>query len=882
MTRPRSNRAVLMFLLFALACFAGPSVRHARAEDILRLPTEIRPTYQEIRLELDPRKMDYSGSTRTELKIASEVQAIHFHAQQMTLTRVVLQSKKAARTLQAKEGNDGLVRAEDGKPIAPGEYTLSIDFTNDYDKRATSLYRLETGGESYCFTQFEAIDARMAFPCFDEPSFKFPYRMVLSVPEKDQAVSNTPIERTTTRNGVKTVTFRKTKPLPSYLLCVATGPLEYVPMWGLSVPGRIVVPKGSKALAETAAKMTPPILKAVERYFGSPYPYEKLDLIAVPEFSPGAMENPGAITYGDRFILFDPKTMSIGQKRLYAVFTAHELAHMWFGDLVTMKWWDDLWLNESFAEWMGDKIAAQVYPELDIELGRGLQGLQTAMVMDARLTTRAIRQPIQSMSNLFQNVDALTYQKGQAILNMFERFVGPETFRKGILAYLNKYKWGNAEAKDLWSHLSEAAGVDLQAPMASFLDQSGIPVVRAEILDGGTVRLSQRRFLNYGVTTPDDPLWQIPVTLLYPDGDSTRTYSVLLKEGSATVTLPGVAGKKLEWVHPNAKNGYYRWSVAGPSLHALAAAAPKVLDRAQRIGFVQNLTALLNAGEVHGDDYVSLLEKFGADEDPNVVSTLTGPLSTIQTTFVDEGMEDAFATYVRRVLGPAAQRFGLDRAPGEAPAVSVVRPQLLSWLADEGKDEKALAHAEHLASMFLTDRGSIDPSLVGTALRLSALRGDAARFADYQKRFEAATAPTDRDPFLAALGSFRDPALREKALAYALSDQVRPHEVFEIPQAMGANPAYQMQLFEWAMAHYKEIIAKIPPVYAVFVPYFGAGCDAPKLAKAKEFFSQPEHSVAGAEVELARMLEAGNDCIGLKAREGEAVKRYLTQVAEAK
>jgi alanyl aminopeptidase len=881
MTPSRPSRTVPALLFFALTFLAGFAVRIAAAEEILRLPTEVQPSFQEIRLDLDAREQDYSGSVRIEFKVASEVQAIHFHAQQMTLTRVILQSKKAARTLQAKEGAEGLVRAEDGKPIAPGDYTLSIDFTNDFDRRATSLYRLETGGESYCFTQFQAIDARMAFPCFDEPSFKFPYQMILSVPEAHEAVSNTPIEKTTTRNGVKTVLFRKTKPLPSYLLAIATGPLEYVPMWGLSVPGRIVVPKGSKALAETAAKMTPPLLKALEGYFASPYPYEKLDLIAVPEFSPGAMENPGAITYGDRFILFDPKTMSTAQKRLYAVFTAHELAHMWFGDLVTMKWWDDLWLNESFAEWMGDKIAHQVYPELEVDT-RALQELQTAMVMDARLTTRAIRQPIQSISNLFQNVDALTYKKGQATLGMFERFVGPETFRKGVLAYLKKYRWGNAEANDLWNSLSEASGVDLHAPMASFLDQSGIPLVRAEVLDQGKVRLSQRRFLNYGVTTPHDPLWQIPVTLLYSDGDSARTHSVLLREGSMTVALPGLSGKKIAWLHPNAKSGYYRWSVDGTALHALAAAAPKVLEPAQRIGFVQNLTALLNAGEIHGDDYISLVEGFGKDEDPTVVSTLTGPLGLVHSTFVDESMEDAFATYVRRVLGPAAQRFGLDRAPGEPPSVSLLRPQMLRWLAREGKDEKALTHAERLAASFLADRGSIDPSLVGTVLQLSALRGDAARFADYQKRFEAATAPTDRGPLLDALGAFRDQALREKALAYALSDQVRPHEVFDIPQSMGETPAYQMQIFEWAMAHYDEILKKIPPVYAVFVPYMGGGCEETKLARAKEFFSQPAHTVPGAEVELARMLEAGHDCIGLKAREGAAVKRYLSQVAEAK
>jgi alanyl aminopeptidase len=349
-----------------------------------------------------------------------------------------------------------------------------------------------------------------------------------------------------------------------------------------------------------------------------------------------------------------------------------------------------------------------------------------------------------------------------------------------------------------------------------------------------------------------------------------------------TLALPGMNGTRVAWVYPNGAGGYYRWSVDGTALQALAAAAPRVLSPGQRIGFVQNLTALLGAGELHGDDYMRLIAAFGDDEDPGVVGTLPVALNQIEAIFVDEPLEDEFAAYVRRVLTPAAKRFGLDRAPGEAPAVSIVRPQVLTWLAKKGRDEEALAHAERLAKSFLVDRGSVDPSLVGAVLELSAIRGDAALFDEYQKRFEAATAPTDRGPLLDALGSFPDAALRERALAYALSAAVRPHEVFEIPRAMSDNPAHRQQVFEWTLAHYDEIVKKIPPVYAVYLPNAAAGCDEARLAKGKEFFSVPEHSPPGAEVELARVLESGNDCIGLKKREGAAVTRYLTQVAEAK
>jgi len=488
MTSTRFLRTTLALTAFlaGIASAAAP----ARA-DVGRLPTDIVPTFEAIRLDLDADKMDYSGAVRVELKVLKATKTIQFHAQEMKLGKIVLIGKGGPRELTPQEGVDGLVTATAAAEIAPGPYTLDVSFSNEFDQRATSLYRLVTNGHAYTFTQFEAVDARLAFPCWDEPAFKFPYQITVVVPKAHEAVSNTPIERQSVKDGMKTVVFRRTKPLPSYLLAIATGPLEFVPIPGMSIPGRVVVPQGSAALAQVAVTMTPPLVAALEKYFGRRYPYEKLDLIAVPEFSPGAMENPGAITYGDRFLLFDPKTMSTSQRRTFAYFTAHEVAHMWFGDLVTMKWWDDLWLNESFADWIGIKIAGEVYPNLQVDAD-ALEGVQQAMNMDAQLATRVIRQPIESMSNLLQSADPLTYKKGNATLGMFERWVGPATFRKGVLAYLKEHEWGNATANDLWDALSKAAGRDLHGPMSTFLDQPGVPIVSAEVMKDSRVRLAQK------------------------------------------------------------------------------------------------------------------------------------------------------------------------------------------------------------------------------------------------------------------------------------------------------------------------------------------------------------------------------------------------------
>ena len=875
MTAASASRIAMVLLVLgclrATPALAGPAVG--------RLPTDVRPTFEAVHLNLDPAKMDYTGSARIDLTVSKPTATIQFHAQEMKLSKVVLKGKAGDRALQIQEGEQGLITAVSATQIKPGAYTLEINFSNEFDQRATSLYRLESGGQAYCFTQFEACDARLAFPCWDEPSFKFPYQITLTVPKAEETVTNTPIERQTVSGAQKTVVFRRTKPLPSYLLCIAIGPFDFVPVPGTSIPTRIVTPKGKAALAAEAKAVTQPTLAALERYFAQPYPYEKLDIIAVPEFTPGAMENPGAITYGDRFLLFDPSTMSVAQRRTLTQWSAHELAHIWFGDMVTMKWWDDLWLNESFAEWMGNKIAGELYPELQIDV-TALFELQSAMYLDTQLAARTIRQPVESYTNILAAADPLTYKKGQATLGMFEQWMGPEKFRKGVNAYLKEHQWGNATADDLWAALSKASGKDIHASMATFLDQPGIPLVRFESLGGGQVRLSQRRSLNYGVTTPTPQVWEIPVTFKYSDGTGVKTYSTLLTEATSTITLPGIADRPA-WIHPNASaRGYYRWSVDPAQLQAVAQAGPQALSSLERIELLLDVGFLLDAGSIHGDDYCKLLLASANDPRPEVARALTAGLNTVKGSFVTPELEATFSNYVRQVLGPAARRYGFDRAAKEEEGVSLVRPQILGWLADEGRDPEAISYGEGLGKKFLADRNSIDPSLVNQAVRLPAIRGDEALFNEYKHRFETTTFPTDRDIYMYGMGNFRDPKIRAEALAYVLEGPLRPHELFTIPQAVGSTIGQEQEVFDWFTQHYDAVMKKLPPAYAIYLPYLGVSCKREMLARTKAFFSAPEHMAEGMEPELRKVLEAGDQCAGLRDREGASVERYFAQLAQ--
>ena len=860
--------------LLAALSLAGPRAGAETAAAPQRLGTDVVPVAQAIRLETDAARADYSGSVRIDLEVKRAVSSFALHALEMDVKRLALTGPAGAVAATHAAGPRGRLDLTAAAPLPPGRYSLEIDFANEYDTKATGLYKVVVGGESYLFSQFQADDARQAFPCFDEPAFKIPYQMTVVVPEAHLAVSNTPIESEEAKDGRRTVVFAKTKPLPSYLLALATGPLETVAIPGMSVPGRVITVKGASGLAGEAVRTTPPLLAALERYFGRKYPYEKLDLIAVPEFWPGAMENAGAVTFRDTILLLDPRGASASQRQSLVEINAHELAHMWFGDLVTMEWWDDLWLNESFASWMGDKAAAEAFPEFRSDVTE-VATVQTAMVPDARLSTRAIRQPVSTLDNLLQSADALAYQKGQAVLGMVEAWVGAETFRRGVLDYLAAHEWGNASAADLWRALGKASGQDVGGMLSTFVDQPGIPLVSVESIDGPRVRLAQRRFLNHGATAPAGT-WRIPVRLQYSVGGQVKTRTVVLAAPAQTVVLEG----PVEWLHPNDdQRGYYRWNVPAPVLQALAEGGPRILSVRERIGFVGNASALLDAGAIGGDAYLRLLAPFAADPEPEVVAAVVATLGKVKAAFVTPDVRPAFAAYVRRVLGPALERFGTDRRPGESEAVSLLRPQLLLWLGRDGDDPAALEHASKVARGFLADPATADPSIVGVSLQLLALRGDKALFEDFRKRAEAARVPADRSRFLNALGYFRDPALVDEALRYAVTGPLRPQEVFAIPFGVGTDVANEGKPYRFLTENFETIRARIPPMFLTFMPHSASGCSRERAESARAFFSDPRHAAPGMEREIAKMSEAVNDCAVLRAREGSAVAGYLKSLA---
>jgi alanyl aminopeptidase len=740
---------------------------------------------------------------------------------------------------------------------------------------------MSSEGESYLFTQFEATDARGAFPCWDEPSFKIPWTMTLEVPEEHVAICNTPAEETVPiEGGWKRIRYARTPPMPSYLLAIATGPLELVPIEGMSIPGNVVVPRGKSHLAIEAVRVTPPLLKALERYFDRPYPFEKLDLIAVPEFWPGAMENPGAVTFRDTILLVDSGNVTVAQLRTLAAVTAHELAHMWFGDLVTMKWWDDLWLNESFATWLGNKITDQVFPEYGLAVS-SVEGTQGAMRLDTQVSARAVRAPVKALDNMLQSADALAYQKGSAVLGMFEAFVGEELFRDGVRHYVNSHEWDNAEADDLWSALSEATELEIGPAMATYLDQPGVPSVRATILGDGKLELQQERFLNFGATVEEEQSWAIPMIVRWSDGEQVRTQKVLLDQPRQVIDLPG--GAHPQWLHPNAgEMGYYRWEVSPEMLLDLVRRSDELLDARERVALVGQLSAQLDAGRIGGGDYLAACERLLQDPRPEVVDSALSSLTKVRMAFVTAEEQPAFSGWVRQALRPAIERYGLVAREDEPEAVSLLRPALISWLGKWGRDEDVRTFARETTTRFLEDPDSVDPSITGSCLAVAAVDGDWKLYNTYKKRYEAAEVPRERTLFLNALGNFGDPTMQEAALYYALEGPVRPTEMFGIPMNVGMNSLDDPdRIWNWFTKNYDALMAKLPEMFGAYMPYFAGGCDEQRLIAAREFFDQPEHKVVGQDKTMKQVAEGVMDCVQLRGREGESVRAYLDRHAQA-
>ncbi len=878
------SAAILRKFLTAVLLLPIPlAIAQAPSPDLqppeFRLPAGAAPTQYKVDLTLAPDKDTFAGVIEISVKFAQATTVLWLNAQNLTIQEAVLDyggRKMNAKVLPQK---DDFVGFAFDHAVEPGEATLRISYEGQVSRKdMEGIFQRKDGDHWYVYTQFENIAARKAFPCFDEPGFKVPWQLTLHVPKEFGAYSNTPMtSEADGPKGTKTVKFAQTKPLPSYLVTLAVGPFDVLngrDAGTNKTKVRILYPKGHPGEAAYEAKITPDILEYLERYFGIPYPYEKLDEVAIP-LAGYAMEHPGLVTYGSGFFLLKEGSSNLSLLRGAASVTAHELAHQWFGDLVTTAWWDDTWLNEGFASWMGDKVLGQYHPEWKVPID-DLNTIQEAMRKDELLSSRKVRQPIENNNDITNAFDNITYDKGNAVLAMFESYIGPEVFRKRIHEYLVKYSYRNATSSEF---LSEIAGGDAEtiAALSTFLDQPGVPVVNAELqcnAGKASLALAQKRFLPRGSQPKEEQLWNIPVCVRYPSGAGEQRECTLMKGKSATMALTHSDGCPA-WFYGNADEAsYYRVAYSADGLKAIVQAKGK-LTLNERVGFLGNLVALTRSSMLRGEA-LGIVPAFAHDASREVVTKTTDITAGLDRQLVPEELRPAYHRYLSDLYKERAEQLGTSPKAGESEDDKILRPILFEMMASEAQDPEFLALAKKLATDWLQGKAKPDPNTFQPAISAAAEHGDRELFDLLHAAAKKETVEDVRYAELYALGQFRDPAILHDALTVALSDEFDPRFASVIFGGATGWPTSQDLLFQFMKENWDALIARTPVDVAGYLPgrmkYF---CDAEHLAAVKEFFGPRVAKVEGGPRTLDQVVEGIGGCITSKQANQPSVVEFF-------
>ena len=867
----------------------------------LRLPGDTRPLSERLELRVSPDRPGFSGSADIVVQLDRARRILWLHGRKLHVTSARATPDGGAPiegTWEQKEEH-GTAALTLTSELPRGKATLHLEFDAPFAEGRTGLYRVTEGGIPYAFTQFEPLDARGAFPCFDEPGFKIPFSVTLEVPSGSQAIANTPeAARVPGQDGAVRVSFAETKPIPSYLVAFAVGPFDVVaapdlPANGIRsrpLPFRGVAVKGrGKELAYTLAHGGE-FLAALERYFGSEYPYEKLDLIAVPDKN-GAMENPGAVTFDEQFLLFDERTAPVRQKQTFAEVVAHELSHQWFGDLVTMKWWDDTWLNESFASWIQGKIADEWNPATQARL-ETLGGVQGAIGTDSLVSARAIHQPIASLDDIENSFDGITYQKGAGVLGMFERWLGEETFRAGVRLHLSRHPFGSANADDFLAAMSAAAKRDVSAPFHTFLDQPGVPYVEAELrCDGSRPRLhlKQSRFLPLGSTGDANKTWAVPVCARYEVSGKSHESCALLSDREADMPLDGNACPS--WVFPNSDAaGYFRFALAPKDLAALRTAGVAKLSARERIAFANSLRAAFNHGTTSFADSLRAASALAADPDPQVASQPAVYLDIAHDWLYADGTRAAIEAAARALYGKELTKLGWAHRMADDPQTIARRELVLGYMADLGRDPATRGEAKRRALAYLgygkddaLHPEAIDPNLTARVLQIAGEEASPPLFDALVAKLDKTEQEEIRQQLVGAIAAARAPALAARARSLLLEPRIRVTEIPRLLFAQLGDPETREATWAWLKEHWDALLERAKG------NMFGGGhtleaiavfCDQAHAEDAASFFGERAQKIDGGPRALASALEEVNLCIAKRAAQEADARSYFARTAK--
>ena len=845
-----------------------------------QLPEGVTPERYELDLTIVPAEDRFSGRVRIKVQLDNATDLIWMHGDDLVVSRATVSTERGvveAAWEQVEEG--GVAALRPSSSVGPGSVTLDLAYEAPFGRQLAGLYRVDVDGESYAFTQFQPISARRAFPGFDEPRFKTPFAVTLTVRSGDVAASNSPTTaEETLPSGMKRVQFAPTPPLPTYLVAFAVGPLDVVegpaiapnPVRAAELGFRGLAVSGKGESLAYALEETRKILAWLEDYFGRAYPFEKLDVVAVPDFSAGAMENAGLVTFREWLLLVNPETASEAQKRAFAYVMAHELAHMWFGNLVTMPWWDDLWLNEAFATWMGNKVVRGLYPEYEADIAH-VQSAQRAMAADSLTSARRIRQPIESNHDIENAFDAITYSKGGAVLEMFERWMGPEAFQAALRGYLERHALGTATADDLLTSLQAATEELVALSFRTFLSQPGVPLVDAavECTDGGArLNLRQRRFLPAGSGADAEQIWSLPVCARLGFGTEVRSECGLLDQAEGAVEL----GEECPaWVMPNAgASGYYRFALAPEDLTDLQQKGWRSLSVREQLAVADSIRAAFIGGTTPASDILAALQPVAGDGPRQVAAVPMEILEYLDEHVLPEESRESLRRYSGRLYRRRFRRLGWGgvRNATEDATDRLLRSRLISFLGEVVRSPRVRREASRRAVAYLGYRAdgelhtdALDPNLVDVSLRFAVQDGDLEFFDAVLARFVASRDAEVRRQLLGALASVRDPSLAERVRALALDERLRTNEIMTpIGIQMGMSETREAT-WAWLRDHVDDLADRLEPSRLGHAPWLAAGfCDAERANEVEAFFGDRIGELSGGPRNLAGAVEAIRLC----------------------
>ena len=832
----------------------------ADSADAQRLPGDVIPIHYDITVAPDLAAATFTGDERIRVRLTRPSTAIVLNAAEITFGEVTITSGGASQRA-AVAVDEGKEQATFTVPSAldAGEAEIQIKYTGILNNDLRGLYLSQTNKRRYAVTQLEATDARRMFPSFDEPAFKATFSLTAVIDTGDSAISNGSVLSDTPGPGPRkhTIKFDTTPKMSTYLLALAVG--DFVCNAGKAddIPVRICSTPGKKHLTGLALESAQQVIKYLNGYYSIRYPFKKLDVVAVPDFSAGAMENTAAIFYRETLLLAD-ETASVETRKTIAGVLAHEIAHQWFGDLVTMQWWDDIWLNEGFATWMQSKPVKAWKPEWHADLDE-VQDNQKAMTLDALHATRPVRAKASTPAEISELFDPIAYEKGAAVLRMIEGWVGEDAFRQGVNAYIERYQYGNARAEDFWSTLTTATGKPVDRVMATFVDQPGVPLVSAEIKCAGagepaSVVLSQERYLQNAAPDSDgQPVWDIPVCLRASSGKVVCDILDSRRENVRVDSCP-------TWVIANAGGrGYYRVATDADTVRRLSDdIAP--LAAPERVALLADEWALARSGRHDLGVFLDLASGFRYERSTEVLDTLTRPLATVGEDVASARARPKFRAWVSSLLGPALAEIGMTPRPPDTDETRSLRATLVAALGDTARDAKVLAQARELVGRELDKPRSIDPTLLDVLVRLAALDGDAALYDRYFARAQSATDPEDRYRFLYALARFGDPALVRRTVDYILGPEVRSQDAKLFAAALLASPDARDLAWELIRQRWSELQKKTGEFVGntVIVSALAAFCDTTAAKEIEAFFKT--HPVPDAERTLQQSLERIASC----------------------